>query len=138
MKIQQLSIFLENKPGQLKRACDLLAGAGINITTLTVAETKQYGILRLIVTEWERAKSVLESGGFLTKTTEVLAVQVPDRPGGLAAILEPIEKNGINIDYMYAFTFGREGKAVMIFRFDNPEQALDVLKSAGVEVLKEM
>ncbi|HMK66241.1 MAG TPA: ACT domain-containing protein, partial [Thermodesulfobacteriota bacterium] len=91
-----------------------------------------------IVTEWERAKSVLESGGFLTKTTEVLAVQVPDRPGGLAAILEPIEKNGINIDYMYAFTFGREGKAVMIFRFDNPEQALDVLKSAGVEVLKEM
>jgi hypothetical protein len=138
MKIQQLSIFLENKPGQLKKACDLLAGAGINITTLTVAETKQYGILRLIVTEWERAKSVLENGGFLTRTTDVLAVQVPDQPGGLAAVLEPIEKNGINIEYMYAFTFGREGKAVMIFRFDHPGQALGVLKAAGVEVLKEM
>jgi hypothetical protein len=138
MKIQQLSIFLENKPGQLKRACDLLAGSGINITTLTVAETKQYGILRLIIPEWERAKTVLESGGFLAKTTDVLAVQVSDRPGGLAAILEPIEKNGINIEYMYAFTFGREGKAVLIFRFDNPERALKVLQGAGIEVLKEI
>jgi hypothetical protein len=136
MKLQQLSIFLENKPGQVKKACDLLARSGINIRTLSLAETKQYGILRLIVHEWERAKKVLEEGGFSTKTTPVLAVQVADQPGGLAAILDPVEKAGINIEYMYAFTFGREDKAVLIFRFDDPERAQAVLQEAGIEVLK--
>jgi hypothetical protein len=136
MKLQQLSIFLENKPGQVRKACDLLARAGINIRTLSLAETKQYGILRLIVHEWERAKKVLEEGGFSTKTTPVLAVQVTDQPGGLTAVLDPIEKAGINIEYMYAFTFGREDKAVLIFRFDDPERAQTVLQEAGIEVLK--
>jgi hypothetical protein len=137
MKLQQLSIFLENRPGQVKKACDLLAGAGINIRTLALAETKQYGILRLIVPKWERAKAVLEEGGFLTKTTPVLAVQVADRPGGLAAVLAPIEMAGLNIEYMYAFTFGRDDKAVLIFRFDDADRALAVLEAAGFHVLSD-
>jgi hypothetical protein len=135
MKLQQLSVFLENKPGQLKRACDLLAQANINIQTLSLADTKQFGILRLVMPEWERAKTVLEEGGFVTKTTEVLAVQVADRPGGLAEILTQVEAAGLNVEYMYAFTFGREDKAVLIFRFDNPDKAIETLKAGGINVI---
>jgi hypothetical protein len=135
MKLQQLSVFLENRPGQLKRACDLLAQANINIQTLSLADTKQFGILRLIMPEWERAKTVLEEGGFVTKTTEVLAVQVADRPGGLAEILTQVEAVGLNVEYMYAFTFGREDRAVLIFRFDNPDKAIETLKAGGINVI---
>jgi len=135
MKLQQLSVFVENKPGQLKRACDLLSKANINIQTLSLADTKQFGILRLIMPEWERAKTVLEEGGFVTKTTEVLAVQVADRPGGLAEILTQVEAVGLNVEYMYAFTFGREDRAVLIFRFDNPDKAIETLKAGGINVI---
>jgi hypothetical protein len=135
MKLQQLSVFLENKPGQLKRACDLLSKANINIQTLSLADTKQFGILRLIMPEWERAKTVLEGGGFVTKTTEVLAIEVADRPGGLAEILTQVEAVGLNVEYMYAFTFGREDRAVLIFRFDNPDKAIETLKAGGINVI---
>jgi hypothetical protein len=135
MKLQQLSVFLENRPGQLKRACDLLAQANINIQTLSLADAKQFGILRLIMPEWERAKTVLEEGGFVTKTTEVLAVQVADRPGGLAEILTQVEAVGLNVEYMYAFTFGREDRAVLIFRFDNPDKAIETLKAGDINVI---
>ena len=135
MKLQQLSVFLENRPGQLKRACDLLAQANINIQTLSLADTKQFGILRLIMPEWERAKTVLEEGGFVTKTTEVLAVQVADRPGGLAEILTQVEAVGLNVEYMYAFTFGHEDRAVLIFRFDNPDKAIETLKAGGINMV---
>jgi hypothetical protein len=135
MKLQQLSVFLENKPGQLKRACDLLSKANINIQTLSLADTKQFGILRLIMPEWERAKTVLEEGGFVTKTTEVLAIEVADRPGGLAEILTLVEAAGLNVEYMYAFTFGREDRAVLIFRFDNPDKAIETLKAGGINVI---
>jgi len=135
MKLQQLSVFVENKPGQLKRACDLLSKANINIQTLSLADTKQFGILRLIMPEWERAKTVLEEGGFVTKTTEVLALEVADRPGGLAKILTQVEAVGLNVEYMYAFTFGREDRAVLIFRFDNPDKAIETLKAGGINVI---
>jgi len=135
MKLQQLSVFVENKPGQLKRACDLLSKANINIQTLSLADTKQFGILRLIMPEWERAKTVLEEGGFVTKTTEVLALEVADRPGGLAEILTLVEAAGLNVEYMYAFTFGREDRAVLIFRFDNPDKAIETLKAGGINVI---
>ena len=82
MKLNQLSVFLENKPGQLKKACDLLAKEQINIQTLSMADTRQFGILRLLMKEWERAKAVLEAEGFVVKATEVLALEVSDRPGG--------------------------------------------------------
>lgn len=135
MKVQQLSVFLENKPGQLKRACDLLAKANINILTLSLADTKQFGILRLIIGEWERAKAVLAEDGYVVKTTEVLALEVADRPGGLNEVLAHVDAAGLNVEYMYAFAYGREGKAVMIFRFNDPDKALEVLKAAGVNVI---
>jgi len=135
MKIQQLSVFLENKPGQLRQACRLLADEGINILTLSLADTKQFGLLRLIVADWERARAVLEHNGYVVNLTEVLAVEVPDRPGGLAELLEPIEQAGLNVEYMYAFTASRGDKAVLVFRFDNPDAAIGTLQNAGINVL---
>jgi hypothetical protein len=135
MKVQQLSVFLENKPRQLKRACDLLAKANVNLLTLALADTKQFGILRLIVEDWERAKRVLDEGGFVANTTEVLALEVADRPGGLAEILAHVDGAGLNIEYMYAFAYNRGDKAAMIFRFDNPDKAIEVLKAGGVNVI---
>lgn len=135
MKVQQLSVFLENKPGQLKRACDLLARENINILTLSLADTKQFGILRLIVQDWERARDVLDQGGFAVNTTEVLALEVGNRPGELAEILTHIEGSGLNIEYMYAFAYRRGDRAVMIFRFDNPDKAVEVLKAGGINVI---
>ncbi len=139
MKLNQLSVFLENKPGQLKKACDLLAKEQINIQTLSMADTRQFGILRLLMKEWERAKAVLEAEGFVVKATEVLALEVSDRPGGLADILGPIEAAGLNVEYMYAFAILRgvcaDAKAALIFRFSDPDAALASLKAAGVNVL---
>ena len=135
MKLQQLSVFLENKPGQLKGAIDLLARADVNILTLSLADTKQFGILRLLVSDWKRAKTVLDEGGYVAQTTEVLALEVADRPGGLAELLDHVEAAGLNIEYMYAFTSSRGDKAVMIFRFDNPDKAVERLKAGGVNVV---
>jgi hypothetical protein len=135
MKIHQLSLFLENKPGRLMEPCRLLAGAGISIRTLSVADTQQFGILRMIVSDWQKATALLKEAGCVINVTEVLAVEVPDRPGGLAGILEIFEDSGINIEYMYAFTFGRQGKAVLIFRFDKPDDAIARLQAAGVNVV---
>jgi hypothetical protein len=135
MKLHQLSVFLENKPGQLKNACDLLAREQINIQTLSLADTRQFGILRLIIKDWERAKSVLEQGGFVVKPTEVLAIEVADRPGGLAEILGPIEAAGLNVEYMYAFSSARSDKAVLVFRFSDADAAIEKLKVAGVNVV---
>jgi hypothetical protein len=132
MKLKQLSLFLENKPGSLSIPCRLLAQAGINLLTLSLADTKQFGILRR---DWEKAKSILEQNGCVVKVTEVVAIEVPDRPGGLADILELVEKNSVNVEYMYAFTLKQENKGVLIFRFDNPDKAIDALKATGINVL---
>ena len=113
----------------------VLAKAGINILTLSLADTQQFGILRLIVRDWEKAKDVLEAAGCVVKTTEVVAVEIEDRPGGLDALLGHIEKAGLNIEYMYAFTFGRDDKAVMIFRFEDPDAAVEALQQLGVNVV---
>jgi hypothetical protein len=135
MKIHQLSLFLENKPGRLVEPCRMLAGAGIDIRTLSLADTRQFGILRMIVSDWRRAEEVLKAAGCALKVTEVLAVEVPDHPGGLADVLGVFEDGEVNIEYMYAFTFGRQGKAVLIFRFDRPDEAIGKLQAAGFSVL---
>jgi len=135
MKIHQLSLFLENKPGQLTEPCRLLAQAGINIRTLTLADTEEFGILRLIVSDWQKGARLLEDAGYVINVTEVVAVEVPDRPGGLAELLAVLDKTGINIEYMYAFTFGRGDTAVMIFRFDKPDAAIEQLQAAGINVV---
>ena len=126
MIIHQLSVFVENRPGHLIAPCRLLADAGVNIVALSLAETQNYGILRLIVRDWQAAKQVLESGGFRVTVTEVLAVQVPDRPGGLVQVLTPISDAGLNVEYMYAFATKSGDEAVLVFRFENPVAALAV------------
>jgi hypothetical protein len=138
MKIHQLSLFLENSPGKAVEPCRLLARAGVNIRTLTLADTQQFGILRLIVSDWEKGRELLQAAGYVVNETEVVAVEVEDRPGGLAGLLETIEPSGVNIEYMYAFTFGREDRAIMIFRFDRPDVAIEQLRAAGVNVLPDV
>jgi len=137
MKIHQLSLFLENKPGEMVEPCRVLAEAGIGIHTLTLADTQQFGLLRLIVSDWEQGRAILEQAGYLVNVTEVVAVEVADRPGWLAELLELLEGSGNNIEYMYAFTFGREGKAVLIFRFDRPDAAIERLRAEGINVVED-
>jgi hypothetical protein len=135
MKLHQLSLFLENKPGQLTAPCRLLAREGINICTLSLADTERFGILRMIVSDWQKAAAVLKEAGYVANATEVVAVEVADHPGGLAGILDVLEDSGANIEYMYAFTFGRCDRAVLIFRFDKPDEAIAWLQGAGVNVV---
>jgi len=135
MKIHQLSLFLENKPGRLSEPCTILSEAGINILTLSLADTQQFGILRLIVRDWEKAKAVCEQAGCVVAMTEVVAIEVDDRPGGLANVLTAIEAGGINIEYMYAFTFRSGDKAVIVFRFDNADAAVNLLRERGINVI---
>ncbi len=135
MKIHQLSLFLENKPGHLIEPCSLLAGAGVNIRTLTLADTQKFGILRMIVSDWEKARQLLKDKGYVVNVTEVLAVEVPDRPGGLVHLLETIAASTVNIEYMYAFAAARQDQAVLIFRFDNPDAAIPQLQAAGISVV---
>jgi len=136
MKIHQLSLFLENEPGQLTDPCRVLARAGVDIRTLTLADTEQFGILRLIVSDWQAGATALREAGYVTNVTEVVAVEVPDRPGGLADLLDCLAGSKVNIEYMYAFTFGRQGQAVLIFRFDDPDRAIRHLQEAGINVVE--
>ena len=114
MKLKQLSLFLENRPGQLDNAIQILADADVNILTLSLADTEQFGILRLVVRDWQKAKAALEAKQCVVNLTDVIAVEVPDRPGGLAELLRQVDQSGINIEYMYAFTFGRGDRAILI------------------------
>jgi hypothetical protein len=134
MKIQQISLFAENKPGHIAAPARLLAQGGIDIRSLYLADTQQYGILRMIVSDWQKAAEILETNGFVAKTTEVLAVEVPDRPGGLAEVLGALDGTGINIEYMYAFPV-RGDEAILIFRFADPDAAIGLLQTAGVNLL---
>ena len=120
MKIHQLSLFLENQPGKAVEPCRLLARAGVNIS------------------DWEKGRELLQQAGYVVNVTEVVAVEVDDRPGGLAGLLETLEPSGVNIEYMYAFTFGREERAVMVFRFNRPDVAIEHLRAAGVNVLPDV
>ncbi len=138
MKIHQLSLFLENKPGQMAAPCRLLASSGINIRTLTMADTQRFGILRLIVSDWQQSKKMLEDAGYLVNVAEVVAVEVADRPGGLVDLLDLLGQANMNIEYMYAFTFGRGGRAALIFRFDRPDEAIEQLRAAGLNVLADV
>ena len=135
MKVEQITIFLENKPGGLEKVTKILKDAHINIRTLAVADTSDFGIVRLIVNNVELATKVLKESGFTVSRTTVVAVEVPDRPGGLHSILEVLAKENINIAYMYAFVEKSGENAVMLFRFDKQDAAIDVLLKNGITVL---
>ena len=136
MKVEQISIFIENKSGRLAEITRILGDdAGINIRALSLADTSDFGILRLIVNDVEKAKQVLKERGFTVSKTEVVAVEVPDRPGGLSAILQTLDAERINVEYMYAFVERCGGNAVIIFRFDETDKAIAALKNNNFNIL---
>jgi hypothetical protein len=132
MKVKQLSVLLENKPGSLSRPVQLLAQARLNILTLSVADTQQFGILRLILRDWEKALGLLQAEGFVVKVTDMVAIEVSDAPGGLSSILAALEKTHVNLEYMYGFTLQKEKKGLLMFRFDDPDRAIEALQKKGI------
>lgn len=133
MKVEQISIFMENEPGRLAQITRVLGEAGVNILALSLADTADFGILRLLVSDNDKALSALKDEGFTVRKNDVLAVDVPDRPGGLADFLEILEVNAINIEYMYAYRKGQH--ALLIFRFDDLDKAIQVLSGANFKIM---
>ena len=136
MNITQLSIFLENKPGHLQNALKVLADNNLNIYTLTIAEALDFGIVRMIVQDADKACSVLKDNHFICSLTEVLAIELDDSPGSLYKALDAFRTRNLNIEYMYAFTEKRGDKAVMIFRFDDIETAKSALAESDYNIVK--
>ncbi len=134
MSIKQLSIYLENKPGKLAEALRFIKEAGINIRALSLADTSEFGILRLITSDLERAEELLSQQA-LVKSTDVIAVEVDDRSGGLLEILEVLNQANVNIDYMYAFT-ARVKSAYAVLRVDDCALAEQYLHDSGITTLK--
>jgi hypothetical protein len=136
MRVEQISVFIENKSGRLAEVAGVLGEAGVNIRALSLADTSDFGILRLIVNDCEKAKQVLKDKGFTVSKTEVVAIEVPDRPGGLSDILRTLDMESINVEYMYAFVERCGENAVIIFRFDETEKAINTLLARGFNVLE--
>jgi len=135
MEVKQISLFLENKKGRLWEALDTLAKAKINIRALSIADTSDFGILRLIVPDPDKAKKVLAKSNFTVRENDVIAVGVSDRPGGLAEILKILTDADINVEYMYAFVAKSGKKAIVVLRTDSISKGKKALKLAGVTVL---
>ena len=135
MKVEQISIFLENKAGRLAEVTRTLKEACVNIRALSLADTSEFAILRLIVDDHEKAKSVLKEQGFTVGRTNVVAVQVDDRPGGLDTILQLLSDTGINVEYMYAFVQAGSDSATLILRFDKTDQALEALTKHKIPII---
>ncbi len=135
MKIKQISVFLENKRGRLYEALKALAEEKINIRALSIADTSEFGILRLIVTDPEKAKEVLEKNEFTVKLTNVVAIAVKDKPGGLAEALKYLYDANINIEYIYAFVEKSGEKAVVVLRTENLDKTISILQEKGVTIL---
>ncbi|MDQ7031309.1 MAG: ACT domain-containing protein [Desulfonauticus sp.] len=135
MKVEQISVFLENRAGRLEEVTKILAEASINIRALSLADTSDFGILRLIVTDIEKAQQVLKDKGFTVGKTNVVAVEVTDKPGGLHNILSILSQNNINVEYMYAFVQQSGNNAVLIFRFDKTDDAIEVLNKNNIKTI---
>lgn len=135
MKVEQITVFIENRSGRLADVMTLLAESGVNIRATALADAADFGILRLIVNDTERANQVLKAHGFTVSKTHVVAVAVPDRPGGLAEILVAIRQAQLNVEYMYAFVHRQAVDATILFRFDDVDRAVASLQKAGVRLL---
>ncbi|MGH2271543.1 ACT domain-containing protein [Anaerohalosphaeraceae bacterium U12dextr] len=135
MKLTQISVFLENRKGRLYEICSRLGQSGINIRALTIAETETFGVLRLIVDKPDAAVKMFQQNNITANRTDVVGVEVPDKPGGLADVLKVLTDADVNVEYMYGFMEKFSDKALMVFRFDDPEKAAAVLASAGVNVV---
>ena len=134
MRVEQIAVFLENKSGRLAEITRVLAENSVNIRALSVADTADFGILRLIVDKVDEAKKVLKENNFTVGKTNVIAVEVADKTGGLAGVLKTIEKEQLNVEYMYAFVH-KGNTAAMIFRFDDTDMAAKVIERAGLKVI---
>lgn len=132
MGIKQISVFLENTTGRLCEVTRTLAQAGINLRAISIADTADFGILRLIVDKTDDAVNALNTAGFTTRQTSVAAVEIEDKPGSLAALMELFQKSGINIEYLYASLEGKEGKAVVIFKLEDNDKGFAILKENGL------
>ena len=137
MTIEQLSVFVENKPGKLVEALEILAQAGIDLRALSLADTSDFGILRLIVDKPAEALGALQDAGFLVKSSNVIPVSVGDKPGGLAAILRVLANAGIDVEYTYAFVSHEKDRAYVILRVNDNDAAVKVLTSNGITLLSD-
>lgn len=135
MKITQISVFLENRKGRLYEVCSLLGKNKINIRALTIAETPEFGILRIVVDKPQEAIKVLKNNGFTANLTDIVAVEVEDKPGGLAGILKVLSMGDINVEYMYGFLEKSSDKALLVFRFEEPDKAIKILHKNKVKVI---
>jgi hypothetical protein len=138
MKIRQISVFLENKAGRLAHVTGVLCDAGINILALSLADTSDFGILRIIVDKPKAADAALKGSNIVCMVNEVTAVEVDNRPGGLHRILQALEGSGVNVEYMYAVAEPHSRRAALIFRFDDPDRAVERLGKAGVNVFAQV
>jgi len=134
MFIKQLSVFVENKAGRLEPIIKSLGEGGINIRALSIADTTDFGILRIIVDDDKKARETLRENGVISKVTDVIAVYIDDRSGGLAAVLDKVAAAGVNIEYMYAFLGRKEGKALMVLKADDEAAAEKALLDGGIEI----
>jgi hypothetical protein len=132
VNVKQISLFLENKKGRLAEVTRTLAREQVNIRALSLADTSDFGVLRFIVDNPEKCLAVLKANGFVAQVTEVVAVEVEDKPGGLARVLEALDRDGVNVEYMYAYVEKRMENAIVICRIDDRERAVDVLKRNGI------
>lgn len=137
MKIKQISIFMENRSGRLAKITSAVGNAGINIRAMSLADTSDFGILRLIVTDTEKALEVLKDQGLTVKVSDVVAVAIPDVPGALGNLLSIIEHEGLNVEYMYVVVEKKMDEAILIFRFDDLDKAIDVLIDNDIRVVDE-
>ena len=137
MAVKQISIFIENKEGRIKKAIDTLAQQNINIRALSIADTTKYGILRLIVSDNKKAIAALEDNGFVVRENEVIIIAVPDEPNGLNSTLAVFDEKGINLEYLYAFVSSKTDEAIVVMRLENMDQAIETLQDSDVSILDE-
>lgn len=137
MKVKQMSVFLENKSGRLAQVTRVLGENGVNIRALSIADTTDFGILRLIVNDPDRTYQVLKEAGFTVSATDVIAVEVADRPGGLADILQSLQEAGVNIEYLYAFVQKTPSAALVVLRVEQLDEAVKALQESGIHILSE-
>ncbi|MFY9942523.1 MAG: ACT domain-containing protein [Desulfobacterales bacterium] len=135
MKITQLSVFLENRTGRLADIAVTLGDIGVNIRAMSLADTTDFGVLRLIVNDTAKARQVLKDLGFAVRLTEVLAVEIRDRPGELGRLLRIIEQAGLNVEYVYGFVEKNSDNAILIFRFDDLDRAITAIQAKGIRIL---
>lgn len=132
MTVKQISVFLENKPGRLADFTDILSKNQIDMRALSLAEAEDFGIVRIIVDDVYNASTILKDEGYVFSITKVLAVAIPDEPGGLSKVIRILGENDVNVEYMYAFTTRKAGVAYMILRVEDNKKAIEVLQSNGI------